>query len=1103
MDDKIYVKINGNTIETSKGTSILSACKSANIYVPTLCNHPDIPPSGKCGICVVKINGINFALSCCTKVTSGMIIETNSPEVKKRAQQAFSNFTDMTFLPISREIEDIMAYFSNKGQRVARKAEKTNSISFNPKLCVNCGRCVRMCADIQSIGALSDDSHSLLENDCIQCGQCITVCPTKAIRELNSTSQIIRALSSGKTLALQVAPSLRVSFGEYFGLPIGTVVTGKIIAAARGIGFRYVFDTIFGTSISVIEEGTELLQRMKNGGPFPLFTSCCPSWVNYVEKLHPEIIPYLSSTRSPHIITGSIIKNYFSNRNNIDPSNLFIVSLMPCTSKKDEICREQLKGDVDAVITSREFYDLIMQFDIDWDLLPNDSFDTIVEEQYDPGTLFGVSGGVAEAIMRFIHQVSTKESNINEKYRTLRSTEGFRSHSFKILDNIINVAVCNGIAYAKDFIESSNFKQYHFVEVMACPFGCIGGGGQPILSSRSQAHLRAKSIYEIDDKFNKYFDIELQKSVQVIYNDFLGDPCGRTSKILLHTTYHQQNSPYLEMKRLTSTLPIIAYGSATNNASRFARILAGYIGTMPIQMNMISMQTLSKHTMIVFICSTSGSGEFPVNSLKFVSLLKESKEKFPNLSFILCAIGSKEYPSYCAAGKALLSMLMDHEAKCMHSIEIDTSSFDKGEGAFEQWTEDCLKILGIRANIVTMKPSYNLNFIKNDEDSIINNPDRPIGFEYSVLLSSSVLTPQGYEPEMHRYQIKLPLGSSYQTGDHIGILPQNEPEICQAVIDEFHLDPQIVVNIETLLPEGYNLIPPRVTIKQLFSQYLDLNGIPNRNLIRAYKQYTTDPLIVQKYDSLLDNVDRTKFNAFIENNSIGEFILEFSKYGFPPLDLFITVCPHIRPRFYCVASAPTGNMRTLDLIVSDAFFGPGNSRRGMCTSYLKRFGLTKIALCIENGRFGYPLDPTSPIIMVALGCGIAPMLSLLQHREMNPNDLGRSALFFGCRYRNLYPVIDTLLEGYAEQGCLQDLFFSYSRENDLKSRIIDVFSQQDDILWSYWSNPKSHLFYCGPSRNTPDKLKEILIRISVERGSMTKAQAESFFALHQMRIIWF
>jgi len=1100
----IHLKINGINTEISSGSSIYDACKKAGVYVPTLCNHPDVPPAGNCGICVVKVNGTNFVLSCATKAQNGMIVETNTPEVKKRAFDALTSFSEMALMPSTKEIEDVWNYFSNKRPKRARHAECTNAVSFDPSLCINCGRCTRMCSDVQNIGALDEDSHSLNENECIQCGQCITVCPTKALKAHSSISGIVRALSTGKTLVLQVAPSVRVSIGECFGEPIGSIVTGKIVAAAKEIGFRYVFDTDFGADLTVIEESTELVSRVKEGGVLPMFTSCCPSWVNFVEKLHPELIPNLSTSKSPHLMTGAIIKTYFAEKKLIDPKNLYVVSLMPCTAKKDEIRRDQLVGDVDCSITSVEFADLIVQFEIDWSSLPNIPFDRMLGESSGSAALFGVSGGVAEAAIRYIHERVTNSKLGSIEYQQCRGYTSIRTATVQFPDLELKIAICNGISKARDFIESGDFASYHFVEVMACPYGCIGGGGQPMLNSRAEAEMRANSIYQIDKQFVKSRTANDNSEVTELFTSFLGHPNEGLAHTLLHTHYRRQDSPLIEMKRKLGTMPIVAFGSQSGHTSKLARVFAGYIGSIPTSLNSCSIQSLIKRGTAIILCSTHGSGEFPNNALNFAKALKECPDDLSSLRFAVCAVGSKDYPMFCFAGRMLDKLLVQHGAKrLMPIIEIDTSTFDHGEGLYEIWAESIIHTLGLKIPEKRLSVSYEVSITKNDEDSIHTNPERPKEFDYGVMISSTVLTPENIEPQMHRYQIKLPMQMTYEAGDHVSILPQNDIETTNAVIRELKLDPKSILSVTTNLPEGFSYIPHRVTIYQLFLQYIDLNGIPNRNLLRAFQQYTNDQFSKERIGRILNPQEPRFFNDFVQDTSVGEFILEYARYGYPPLDLFLSVTPQIRPRVYCTASAPTGASRTVDLIINDCIFGLGNSRRGLCTSFLRRFGLTKLAIKTQKGSFNYPKDPTTPVIMAALGCGIAPMLSLLQHRENTQGEQGDAALYFGCRFKNSYPLLDTILQNYVEQGSLQHLRFAYSREGTTKTYITDLMMDDADKIWSFWKNPKTTVFYCGPSRTLPDQLHEIFVKITMDKGKMNREQAEKFSKLHPHKLVWF
>lgn len=1093
----ITAKINGISVEVPVGTTVLDACSAAGVYVPTLCNHPDLPPAGKCGICVVKIDGNQYALSCSTKLTEGMVVETNTPDVKSRGLQALNQFNDMPMMPTTKEIEDIWEYFVPKRPKRGRAAEKTNALAFDPAKCVNCGRCERQCADGQVIGALDESSHSLNENECISCGQCTTVCPTGALTERSSIGEILKAIAQGKTMCFQCAPATRVALGECFGDPTGTVVTGKIAAAARRIGFKYVFDTNFGADLTIWEEGTELIDRLTNKGVLPMFTSCCPAWINFVEKLHPELIPNLSSAKSPHMMVGAMIKSYFAEQKKLNKNDIFTVSLMPCTAKKDEVKRHQMAGDVDAVLTVREFGQLIKQFDIDWKTLEDGTFDSLLGESTGAAALFGVTGGVMEAAIRFAHEVLTKSKLGKVEYTQWRGFNGIKRATANIAGNELNIAVCNGIANARELIESGEYTKFHFIEVMACPCGCISGGGQPILQSRKEAKKRADAIYEIDHQMTGKVTSNDNSECKKVYADYLGKPNQGRAHELLHTHYEQQVTPILEMKKKMEEMPLVAYGSASGNAAKFARTLAGYIGTSPISLNACGLQKIIKKGTVIIICSTFGDGEYPNNALKFAEQLEQNKEDLSSLHYAICALGSKEYPKFCAAGHMIDELLSKHGAqKIVPLVELDGSAPDKGEGAFETWAPEVVGSLGLKMPEIKVTPAFKIKLITKDDDTIHTEPLKPLGFDWGVMLSSTILTPADYQPQMHRYQIKLPAGMKYYAGDHVAILPQNDVEQIKAVIAELKLHENQIIELETELAEGFNIIPQRVTVLQLFSQYLDLNGIPTRNVIRVFKQYCADQMAKEKLEKFLDPSQPRFFDDLVRDTSIGEFIIEFCKYGIPPLDVLMTAIPQIRPRLYSIASAPSGSSHSIDLIITDNIFGPQGERHGLCTSFLRRFGLTKLAIHTQKGCFGYPKDPSTPILMAALGCGVAPMLSLLQHRENLTGDIGNAALFFGCRFKNTYPILDSILQNYVETGAMQDLYVAYSREGTTKTYITDLMTKNPDDVWRYWQDPKCEYFYCGPARGIPDELNSILVRITMEKGNMSREDAEAFCAAH-------
>jgi sulfite reductase alpha subunit-like flavoprotein len=714
--------------------------------------------------------------------------------------------------------------------------------------------------------------------------------------------------------------------------------------------------------------------------------------------------------------------------------------------------------------------------------------------------LFGVTGGVMEAAVRFAHETLTGEKLGKVEYTAWRGFKGIKTGAARIAGVELKIAVCNGISNARELIESGDYKQYHFIEVMACPCGCISGGGQPHLTSRRDASKRAEAIYGIDRQATDRVTSLDNTEISQMYREYMGPPNQERAHKLLHTHYSRQVTPVLEMKTKMEKMPLVAFGSASGNGARLARTVAGYIGTGAVSLNQCGLAKMLKKKTAVIVCSTFGDGEMPANAEQFIEQLEANTESLSDLKYAVLALGSRDYPKFCAAARRIDATLSKMGAqRILPTVELDASSPDKGEGLFESWAPSIVTSLGFKMPDIQIKPQYALKTIEGS-DPIAAEPANPIGFGWGVVLSSTILTPDGFEPQMHRYTIKLPRGMTYLAGDHVAILPQNDEHVVQAVITCLKLDPDRVIDVETELPEGLNVIPSRVTIRQLFSQYLDLNGLPTRNVVRVFNQFCTEPFTKERLAKLLDPADPHYFNDLLTDCSIGEFIQENAPNGIPPLEYLMTACPAIQPRLYSIASAPSAGARNLDLIVTDNSYGTENHRRGLCTSYLKRFGLTRVAIHTQTGCFGYPKDPSTPILMAALGCGVAPMLSLLQHRENLAGDIGNAALFFGCRMKNTYPILDSILQNYVETGAMQDLYVAYSRQGNSKTYITDLMRQNPDDVWKYWSNPKCEYFYCGPARGIPDQLHAIMVQISMEKGNMSREDAEAFCIAHPHHI---
>lgn len=1215
----ISVTINGHSYSFPPGTTILNACNQKGIYIPTLCYHDDIPASGKCGLCIVLINGTTYVHACIQKVANGMQIETNSPDVIAHARRSFTNFIDMSLPPPSKDIEEIAKYLFPKNTVRTRESDHSNSLLFDPKLCINCGRCVRMCSDVQNINALNYQNPQIRNNECISCGQCITVCPTNSLREVTAKPSVLSALADRKIMVLQMAPATRVAIGEAFGCEPGAIVTGKVISAARKMGFKYVFDTNFGADMTVIEEANELLKRLKidvdNNNDFvsaqlplnsmrsnsstrfispisslpsvkgkppigniqkpylrktvtssivnsslpskkpficsspyaknmtlsgnllnsssdnffnskslsdpisessaiPQFTSCCPAWVNYVEKLHHELIPHLSSTKSPHMILGSLVKTYFASIINVDPKDIFLVSLMPCVAKKDEIQRMQMKGTVDAVLTSKEFISLIDDFGIDFKNLNDSNFDDLLGDSSGSGQIFGATGGVAEATVRYIHKLITNEplKKENIKYEQFRGMKSIKTASVKIKDITIKIAACNGIAAVNELIENESYKKFDFIEVMACPGGCIGGAGQPYLK-KSLLVDRMKSVFSIDNQKENHVSDE-NKDLQLVYKSYIGSIGSSKAHDLFHTHYEPQETAILAQKRRMMSKPVVAYGSASGTAMQFARIVAKFIGTTSIAINNLKIKHMITRKVAIFIISTIGEGEVPTNAKKFVDELKNSMEILSDVKFAVCALGNQSYKHYCRAGVQLDELLEQHLAKQIVPLaKIDTSLEDKGEAAFENWCHQLSASLGLPPPKIEVHLHYSL--VKVDDDTIEKHPLKPDGFEVASLKTKTKMTPPEYDGTNHQmimYNIKLPKDYSYSTGNVLEILPENPTEIVTKTIEALKLDPSQVYSVISNDHTIDSYLPEKVSIKQLFTQYLDLCGPPPRSIIRAFLLVANQEG-VERLSKLLDLKQSDEVKQYLKDINTGEFICDFSKYGIPSIEMILSSCTHIKSRQYLIASSPMRNRNVASILVLNHKFGIDNKRRGICTSFLERPNLKNIYMKISKSSYELPEDGKSPIIMIAVGCGIAPMFSTIQSRGRQN---GPSILIFGSTSRKVHNQICEEVEKEQKNGCLTDVLFAWSNENvsnddeEIKNgsssdierktgdKIKEVIWSNKSLIWKYWFDDRTPLYYCGIPGHLPDEIKDMLLKITIEEGGLSIEEAMAINNRHQI-----
>lgn len=566
----VHIKINNREVSVPEKTTILNAAKEIGINIPNLCYHPDQEVKANCRVCVVEVEGSKtLQASCATEVKEGMVIRTNTAKVRQARKViiellladhdlnciACKRNTKCSLQKISADIGVRESPFTNV---LIRQEIDTSSPSVerNQNKCIKCGRCIQMCAQVQGLAILDYIGRSdsvnvkpafgmyLGNTACVACGQCSAVCPVAAITEKEDIERVWEAVNDpSKTVVVQTAPAVRVSLGEEFGLEPGSIVTGKLVASLRELGFDKVFDTDFTADLTIIEEGNELLKRVREGGVLPMLTSCSPGWINFIEQYYPELLPHLSSCKSPQQMFGVLVKSYYAKKTGKSPEEIFSVSIMPCTAKKFEAKREEMKQDginydVDAVLTTRELGKMLRQAGIDFNQLAEEEYDAPFGISTGAGAIFGATGGVMEAALRTVYEVVTGKTLEDLDFKEVRGLECFKEAEVDLAGMKVKVAVVHSLSKARKVMEmiKSGQADYAFIEVMCCPGGCIGGGGQPIGGTDELRLKRISAVYRAD------LGLPLRKShenpaVKELYRDFLMEPLGEKSHHLLHTVY--------------------------------------------------------------------------------------------------------------------------------------------------------------------------------------------------------------------------------------------------------------------------------------------------------------------------------------------------------------------------------------------------------------------------------------------------------------------------------------------------------------------------------------------------------------------------------------
>ena len=579
MAEMVKLYIDGIEVEVPEGTTILDAAKKAGKNIPTLCYHEDLPPTAACGVCVIEYEGRpGMQRACCTPVAPGMKVVTNSKTLRERRKAIVG-------LVLSNHNVDCPSCAANEKcelQKLAndlgvdmhmyekildhRPEDKTSvAIVRDPDKCILCGRCVTVCDEIQTVYAIEitdrgfeahvDTAFSagMGSSPCVNCGQCIVYCPTGALREQSHLEAVWDAiLDPEKHVVVQEAPAIRASLGEEFGMELGSVTVGRMYSALKRIGFDAIFDTNFSADLTIMEEGTELVQRINNGGKLPLITSCSPGWIKFMETFFPNLAENTSTAKSPQQMMGALTKTFYAEKSGIDPSKIVSVSIMPCTAKKFEAQRPEMRDsgyqDVDYVLTTREFVRMIREAGLDFKNLPEEEPYHALADYTGAATIFGATGGVMEAAVRSAYYLLTKKDMPNVDIKPVRGMEGIKEAELEIPGvGKVKVAVAHGLGNARELLtkvskqlEETGKSEYVFIEIMACPGGCVGGGGQPYGSSIAMRARRGEGLYQEDSSLPKRCSHH-NEAILNLYKEFLGEPGSKKAHKLLHTNYVERS----------------------------------------------------------------------------------------------------------------------------------------------------------------------------------------------------------------------------------------------------------------------------------------------------------------------------------------------------------------------------------------------------------------------------------------------------------------------------------------------------------------------------------------------------------------------------------
>jgi len=948
----------------------------------------------------------------------------------------------------------------------------------------------------------------------------------------------------GKFHVCQIAPAFFPAISEEFGLPPGTISVGQLVEAFHLIGFQHVFDLRFAADVTIMEEGTELLERVKKGGPFPMFTSCCAGWMRMAEAQYPDLIPHLSSCKSPMSMSSAIIKTYFAQRVGIDASNIVVTSMMPCTLKKQEAKRPQLLDEfaTDHVLTTKEIGQLFRAKGIRWEDLdgtgPEAQFSSLSGAGSGAGALFGVTGGVMEAAIRSAYELVTKQEFPGIVYDSVRGLESAKEGSVEIPGlGKLEVCVVSGATNVKRMLDQTRAGEcpYHFVEIMMCSSGCINGPGQPRSHNHQIVKKRMEALYTADERatIRKSHENPL---VHILYNDFLEEPLSHVSHHLLHTEFKalppvEEKVVLMSVEAEKPTLPLgpaiqevlVLYGSETGNSEGVARNLAKDLSKRGVgkvkcmEADKMDVEELPNAKWLIVVISTAGQGDFPENSKEFWDGLCQSSRASDFLSginFAVFGLGDSSYPMFCKAAIYLDNRLKELGATRFLARGVgndqDEERFETGLNEWLPLMWDVLQLPEPQDDSIA-PPSYDLVLKPGNKENLKLRYEenwKPILTDETAhhikLVSNTRITSADYDRDARHLVFDMnTCYFKYAVGDVAALYPRNDPQEVVDFLRWYGCEPTDEVQLRLADPEFSGkkkpVIPDKATLQDLFTDVVDIFGRPNGRFLESLSKFATDEKEKAHLKLMTTRSPEGKesYSKFIAETPNFADILRLFPSCKPSLAHLVELVPVIKPRFYSIASSQHWKPRELELsiVVNDWTNASGKVCIGTNTNYIRKLNdhphWVAIALRPSVGLC-MPFNPKMPMLMAGLGTGLAPMRAMVQEREwqiQQGKQVGESVLFFGCRHRSKDYLYGDQWEDCLKRGVLTGLRVAFSRDQKKKVYIQNKIEEVPEQVYDILGVKGGYFMYCGSAGQVPKDIRTAIEGAFVKAGRFSKEQA--------------